>query len=102
MSEFLMVTAESTASLLADIVAELVAQFGISRAEAVARVNQQWKGQDLSAEDDIILHEDAAHWATFIYFGGVVRDWRPGADRSSWPVREPPPPGSDCWTVADE
>ncbi len=96
MSEFLMETSEDTSCLLQEIVDEMISMFGISRREAVARVNRQWKGMDLSGEDEIILHEDAYYWCLAIYYG-VVSDWSPSADRSTWEPIPAPDPGSDVW-----
>ena len=98
MSTYTMPTCADTLELL-DLVADhMVDEFGISRAEAVARINEQWHGQDLSDEDDIILHEDERFWAFTIYYGDVP-DWTPEADRTSWLPKAPPAPGSVFWTV---
>lgn len=97
MSDFLMKTSGETLELLNAIVDEMAGRFSISRAEAVARVNQQWQGTDLSGEDEIILHEDEHYWALWIYFGGNVPDWSPGADRSSWTPRPAPQRDSGLW-----
>jgi len=78
----------------------MVEMFGISRAEAIARINAQWDGQEF-LEGDIILHEDEYYWALFIYYDGAVPDWRPDADRSGWTPRAAPELGTDYWTVRE-
>jgi hypothetical protein len=76
----------------------MVRVFGISRAEAVARINAQWRGQELLDEDDIVLHEDTYYWALSIYYRDVP-DWNPDADRSDWPIVPAPPADSSCWIL---
>ncbi|WBO63655.1 hypothetical protein [Streptomyces camelliae] len=96
-----MPTSSETLELLDAIADEMVSEFGISRAEAVARINEQWHGQDLSDEDSLILHEEEHYWAFVIHYGGNVPDWSPGADRSTWAPKPPPAAGSGFWTVPD-
>jgi hypothetical protein len=98
MTEFLMPASEEALELLREMVEELV-RLGVSRNEAVARINYQWDGLDLSAEDDLVLHETADYWAWPMYFEGEIPDWSPEADKSSWPVKPPPPAGSKYWTI---
>ncbi|MGF6882464.1 hypothetical protein ABIA39_001406 [Nocardia sp. GAS34] len=98
MSTYIMPTSSDVVRLLNDIRDEMVALFGISEAEAVARINRKWRGHDLSSETEIILHEDGYFWALVIYFGGTVPDWHRDADRSSWAPTAPPSPDSPCWT----
>lgn len=76
--------------------------FGISRAEAVARINAHWEGQDFLERSDIVLHEDSYYWSLFIYYDGNIPDWRPNADRESWEVKPAPPGDSEFWTIAEE
>lgn len=94
-----MPTSEDVDALLADIRAEMSSVLGLSDAEAVARINEQWGALDLSGEDEIILHEDGYYWALAIYYGGDVPDWSPDADRSSWRPRPAPPADSPSWTI---
>ncbi|MFY1634134.1 hypothetical protein ACN27F_12770 [Solwaraspora sp. WMMB335] len=84
--------------LLDATAAEMVELFGISRAEAVARINEQWHGQDFSGDDEIVLHEDRRYWAMIIYFGEVP-DWSDDADRSDWVPRPAPSRQSGHWTT---
>lgn len=99
MSDFLMATSGESLELLEAIADEMVSQFSLARAEAVARINDHWRGQDLSSEDEVILHEDEYYWALWIYYGGKVSDWSPGADRSAWVPRAAPSRDSACWTI---
>ncbi|MFV2017181.1 hypothetical protein [Micromonospora sp. LOL_023] len=78
---------------------EMVELFGISRAEAVARINERWYGQDFSGDDEMILHEDRRYWALFVYYDGEVPDWSDDADRSGWVARPAPARDSGHWTV---
>ena len=101
MSDFQMAVSPDVRELLHGIVREMTERLGISRAEAIARINEQWHGQDLSSEEEVILHEDEYYWALFIYYGGDVRDWSQGADRSAWNPRPTPAPDSGYWTVVE-
>lgn len=84
--------------LLRDTAEEMTKQFGISLAEAVARINAQWPDQKFLEDSDIILHEDEYYWALFIYYNGEVPDWRPSADRSAW-TPAPKPTDPEFWTI---
>jgi hypothetical protein len=101
MSDYQMAVSNVVQELLDAIVYEMGVLFGIQRAEAVARINEQWHGRDLSSDEEIILHEDEYYWALFIYFGGKVSDWKRDADRSDWTPRPKPDRASGYWTVAD-
>lgn len=48
MSEFLMSATDKVYGFFADIADEMVILFGISRPEAVARINEQWRNQAFS------------------------------------------------------
>ncbi|MCM2578725.1 hypothetical protein [Streptomyces meridianus] len=41
--------------------------FGISHAEAVARINSTWADLDFTRGHDLIGHEEPGHWAHVIY-----------------------------------
>ena len=102
MSEFLARAPAAVTELLHEAAEEMVRLFNISYAEAVARVNAQWEGQDFLEASDIVLHEDEYYWALFIYFGGNVPDWRRDADRSTWEPKSAPPRDSEFWTLTEE
>ncbi|MEU8116697.1 hypothetical protein [Micromonospora sp. NPDC048947] len=75
---------------LEETVVEMVHLFGISEAEAVARINAAWSGSDFLESSKLVLHEDPHYWAIFLYYGGNVPDWSDTADRSSWKPVDPP------------
>jgi hypothetical protein len=93
-----MKTSPAVRELLDQVVDEMSRLFDISQSEAVARVNQQWAGQDMSSDNDIVLHEDDYYWALFIYFDGNVPNWKNDADRSRWTPRAAPSRNSGFWT----
>jgi hypothetical protein len=101
-SEFLAKVPVEVAELLRETAEEMVSLFNISYAEAVARVNAQWEGQDFLETSNIVLHEDEYYWALFVYFDGNVPDWRRDADRSTWEAKAAPPHDSEFWTIAEE
>ncbi|MBQ0983639.1 hypothetical protein KBZ10_03685 [Streptomyces sp. F63] len=92
-------TNEEVVEYLEEIVEVMIEGCGVSRAEAVARINQQWRGQDLDESPELIEHELPEFWAYRICYG-TVPYWDPDVDRSQWKLREPPPADSPCWTVA--
>jgi hypothetical protein len=91
-------TSSEVGEFLDQVVGEMSKLFGISQAEGVARVNQQWAGRDMLSENEIILHEDDYYWALFIYFDGNVPNWDRDADRSEWSPRVAPSRNSEFWT----
>lgn len=82
-----------------DIADEMVNLFNITRAEAIARINAHWDGQEFTGKHgDLIQHEDDHFWAMQIYYLDVP-DWDPNADRSAWtPVPRPQDPR--FWTTS--
>jgi hypothetical protein len=66
-SEFMMPTSPEALESLHDITDVLVRHYGMSRAEAVARVNQAWGNLDLASGPDLLGHEDPQHWARGLY-----------------------------------
>jgi hypothetical protein len=67
----------------------MVTKFGISRNEAVERINQRWSGDGgvWIVGLDIAYHEDSDHWASDIYYGHESCWWLPDAE----PTPLPPP-----------
>lgn len=84
-----------------EIAADMALSFSISFSEAVARINQHWRGQEFLDKRDLILHEEAHYWAMVIYFEEVP-DWSVDADWSQWVVRPRPERDSRSWTIASE
>lgn len=68
-----------------EIVGEMVAAFGITRDEAIGRVNRQWGGSTFD-EKSLILHQMPDDWAGDIYYGRDSYWWRvEEADRRPLP-----------------
>lgn len=58
------------------IVNEMVSLFGITEAEAIARVNNQWAHlESIGGQEELIYHEDEVFWAKDIYFGPEAYWW---------------------------
>jgi hypothetical protein len=76
-----------------EIADHMIEKFGISRDEAVARINQHWPGNRRVPVVwivglDIAYHKEPASWAADMYYGPDSRWWDPGAN----PTPLPPPP----------
>ncbi|MFE2826310.1 hypothetical protein [Streptomyces sp. NPDC059271] len=87
----------------------LVTRFGVSRAEAVARVNERHVGEDLAPMgEDLLGHELPEFWAHHLYFEpdslGMLPSGAPetDGDLSRWTVRPAPPDNSGAWTLKEE
>jgi hypothetical protein len=78
-----------------EIVDEMVRAYGLSRAEAVERINQHWSEPGPSGRVpriwivglDLAYHQLAADWAGDMYYGKHSQWWRPDAH----PRPLPPP-----------
>ncbi|WP_354643003.1 hypothetical protein [Kitasatospora camelliae] len=107
MSEFRLEADRRMQEYFSDIADELQ-KFGISRAEAVARVNAAWEGVEFEPYPDLVCHEDPEYWAHRFYYDNGRNDNRPvpywdeDADRSSWLIKPPPPADSPAWTLPRE
>ncbi|WP_409470223.1 hypothetical protein [Streptomyces sp. HC307] len=85
----------------------LVEHFGISRAEAVARINERYGGLEIDPYPDIMCHEMPEYWAYGTYYlpddqgrlpiGGSVADRDIDFERLQ--VRPAPPRPSRFWTI---
>jgi hypothetical protein len=87
------------ATLVIDILEELIDRNGLPLHEAVARINAQWSESGVIGPTDIVLHETGFFWSTVILYEEPIPDWWEQADRSSWARRVAPPADSGCWTV---
>ncbi len=56
------------------IVQEMLRKFGISKDEAVGRMNAAWRGLTID-KDDITFHEDEEYWANTLYYGKDSQWW---------------------------
>lgn len=98
-SEFLMALDAAMLEVLREISAEMQNRFGISKAEAVARLNEAWGHVTFDPYPDIICHELPEHWAYRMYYKDNVPYWRDDADSSTWQIQELPPADSPSWTI---
>jgi hypothetical protein len=76
-----------------EIADHMTENFGISRDEAVARINWHWPGNRRRPTvwivgTDIAYHQDPATWAAHMYYGRDSSWWLPDAN----PTPLPPPP----------
>ncbi|KJK57681.1 hypothetical protein [Saccharothrix sp. ST-888] len=101
MSEFIFRAVPEMVEYFSDMADEMVQRFGISRAEAVARINESWKDDTFDSFPHILCHEFPEHWAYLIYYGDVPY-WDEDADRSTWVASDPPPADSPAWTLPRE
>ena len=64
------------------IAGQLVARFGVSRQEAIGRINRDWRLRYcLGPYVYLAYHEDPEYWADEIYFGKDSRWWMVPEDR---------------------
>jgi hypothetical protein len=75
-----------------DIATEMTLSFGISRAEAVARINWHWRGRQFAPRNDLVLHAPPSHWAITIFYEEVFEDGRLRRRTRPTPSRD-----SGCW-----
>ncbi|MGW0540385.1 hypothetical protein ACWD0D_08640 [Streptomyces griseoincarnatus] len=107
--EFLMRLDDGMLAYLRDMADEMVTRFGISRAEAVARINARYGALDIAPYPDLMCHEEPAYWAYGAYYvpdaAGRLPCGDEGYDRqfdvSSLVVRPVPAAGSPAWTLAE-
>ncbi|MEW2610191.1 hypothetical protein AB0937_08250 [Streptomyces sp. NPDC047880] len=92
-----------------DMADEMVSRFGISRAEAVARINERYQDSEISSYPDLMCHEPPEYWAYGLYYypddSGRLptgdEDDDESIDFSALKVRPAPEPGSPPWTIKD-
>ncbi|WP_328495897.1 hypothetical protein OHS59_26580 [Streptomyces sp. NBC_00414] len=90
-----------------EIVDEMVGRFGISRAEAVARLNHRYGGTEIAPYPDLMCHEFPEFWAYGPYYypddagrlptGDASAD--AGIDVTRLRIRPRPPEDSPAWTL---
>jgi hypothetical protein len=94
-SGFIIPTSVKLMELLQEIVDEMGARFCVEPAEAIARINCHWRGQDLTSPNDLVFHQTADYWADRIYHQDVYENGQlfqvphpaPAADSGCWPGR---------------
>jgi hypothetical protein len=70
--EFAVRSAEGLA-LCEGIVKELQRLYGLHEDEALRRINEHWRNQEIgSFPDDVVFHEDETFWAKNIFHRGEI------------------------------
>ncbi|MFJ9713500.1 hypothetical protein [Streptomyces sp. NPDC101234] len=67
-AEFFMELDEGMVEYFRDIANEMISRFGISRAEAVARINERYHDTEISAYPDLMCHEFPEYWSYGLYY----------------------------------
>lgn len=100
--EFLMDPDEGMLAHFLEMDHEMVTRFGISRAEAVARVNRAYQGRKFEPYPDLMCHELPEYRGYGLYFkpnAGRLPDDDPDTDLSVCDVRPAPPRHPPVWTL---
>ncbi|MEU1300770.1 hypothetical protein [Streptomyces shenzhenensis] len=108
-AEFVMDLDEGMTEYFREIANEMVSRFGISRAEAVARINERYHDAEISTYPDLMCHEFPEFWAYGPYYYPDASGRLPtgdedddaGFDFSALRVRPAPPKGSRFWTLEE-
>ncbi|MFC8722380.1 hypothetical protein [Kitasatospora sp. NPDC057198] len=99
----LVMTADAGMTVFLLEMTAILESFGISRAEAVARMNYSWGKHRFAPYPDLMCHDAPEHWAHGMYYddgsAATVAYWEPDADRSTWAVVPAPPDGDPAWTL---
>jgi hypothetical protein len=66
--EFLMDLDEGMLAYFRELAHEMVTRFGISRGEAVARINRAYGGRKFGPYPDLMCHELPEYWGNGLYF----------------------------------
>lgn len=108
-AEFLMRLDDGMLEYFRDIVDEAVSRFGISRAEAVARVNERYGELEISPYPDLMCHELPEYWVYGLYLKplGDGRSLPSGdededVDLSAYEILPAPPKDSPAWTLKED
>jgi hypothetical protein len=67
-----------------EIATHMLRDFGVSQAEAIGRINRQWRGVDFG-DEDLRYHETAEFWAYDIYYGASSYWWKKPAGLTPLP-----------------
>ncbi|MET7321583.1 hypothetical protein [Streptomyces sp. NPDC005549] len=105
--EFVLDLDEGMLEYFRDMVDVLVDRCGISRPEAVARINRQYADLEVDPYPDLLCHEAPEFWALPAYYGRgdhlLPPTGDPDADAhidfSRLPVHPAPPRDSPFWTL---
>lgn len=109
-TEFLTPLDEGMLAYFREMADVLVERCGISRAEAVARINDRYGGLRISPYPDLMCHEMPEYWALAVYYAPDAQDRLPTGDPTAdadidftrLPVHPAPPKDSPCWTLMEE
>ncbi|MCY9698413.1 hypothetical protein [Paenibacillus alginolyticus] len=90
MSTFVFKTNQESDDFCKRIAGSMVELFCISREEAIRRINNQWRGVDLTGDMvELITHELPNDWAYIIYYGHGSRWWKRKDDPTLKPIPFP-------------
>lgn len=109
-AEFLMRLDAGMLEYFREMASEMVGRFGISRAEAVARINERYQGLEIEPYPDLMCHEFPEFWAHGVYYYPDERGRLPTGDVHAdavidftrLRVRPLPPQDSSVWTLRPE
>ena len=71
------------------IINKMVELFGINKDEALGRLNNHWKGVDLTDDKDVVYHEHENYWANVIYYGDDSFWWKDPRPKDLKPLPYP-------------
>ena len=74
MNEFTFQTDERAMAFCLEIAAQMVSIFGISKSEAIGRIDKHWEGQRFEGPD-LIYQRDVSWWAQTIYYEAGTYWW---------------------------
>ncbi|MFF2844829.1 hypothetical protein ACFVT5_00665 [Streptomyces sp. NPDC058001] len=105
--EFLMRLDEGMLEYFRDIAQEMTERFGVSHAEAVARINERYGDTEIGPYPDVMGHEMPEFWAYGLYYRPDAQGRLPSGDEdadadideSALEVRPAPPADSSAWTL---
>lgn len=108
-AEFLMRLDEGMLEYFRAMASEMVGRFGVSRAEAVARINERYRDMDIALYPDTMCHEFPEFWAYGAYYYPDEKDRLPtgdadadaGIDFTQLPIRPLPPKDWPVWTLEE-
>ena len=82
-SDFRFVTDDESVAYLREIVEAMMRSFGITREEAIGRINESWAHVPVVAGEDEIYREFPKYWANHFMFGKASLWWITGEKRDA-------------------
>ncbi|MFF5006024.1 hypothetical protein ACFY3G_24800 [Streptomyces phaeochromogenes] len=107
-AEFLTKLDEGMLEYFREMAGEMTERFGISRAEAVARINERYGSLEISPYPDLMCHELPEFWVDGAYYHAdeegrlSTEDADEDIDFTKLSIRPLPPRDSPLWTLKDE